>query len=103
VTWQGAIKSITRTITREVPEEAFIKAAAGNVEAGRQRRNDVLQQGEWLSQIRVDAVHSAEEMLKIVVGVVNFVASVMTILDHVPASVRHTLGSALALLPTIVR
>lgn len=102
-TWQGAIKSITHTIERSVSEEVFIEAAAGNIEAGRQRRSEVLQLGEWLSQVRADTVRSAEEVLKVVIGVVNFVASVMTILDHVPESVRRTLGNALALLPAIAR
>lgn len=101
--WQGAIKTITRTIERSVPEDSFVAAASGNIEVGRQRRSEVLQLGEWLSQTRVDTIHSAEEVLKVVVGVVNFVASVMTILDHVPEPVRHALGNALAILPAIAR
>lgn len=102
-TWQGAVKTITHAIKTTVSDDVFIQAAAGDAVAGRSHRSELIAQGEWLSHVPTNVTRSAEEILTIVIGVVNFVASVMTILDHVPMSVRNVIRDALTLLPAIAR
>lgn len=103
VTWQAAVKKITQSVKESVPESVFVVAAHGNVAVAQLRRATLLQQGEWLINLEAGVVRTADDTFQIGVGVVNFVASVLTIFDNIPEPVKHTIGRALQVLLALFR
>lgn len=93
--WQGDIQAITQVIQHSVPMRAFIAGAEGDADKGRQRRDEALHLGEWLTRVEAGAIRTAEDALHVGLAIVSFIADIETIRDHVPEPVWRAIWAAL--------
>lgn len=93
--WQGEIQAITQVIQHSVSVRAFVAGAEGDAEKGRQRRDEALHLGDWLTRVEAGAIRTAEDAIRVGLAIVSFIADVETIRDHVPEPVWRAIWAAL--------
>lgn len=97
-----AVEAVAAYVVQHMTERDFAEAAGGDPYEGQQLRRQVLGLSESIRHGLAHTIHSAETARRVVEEIVNFVAAILTIADHVPhlRDVVHQFG---ALVPFIVR
>jgi hypothetical protein len=97
VEWNDAVGTITQTIKQRVTAEQFAAAAEGDAISGRRLREQIISLGVAIRHSLSQAIELIDDARRVVMEIVEFLAAVLTILDHVPV-LKEVLSQPLATL-----
>jgi hypothetical protein len=101
VVWNDAVGTITQTVKQRVTVEQFAAAAEGDVIRGRHLREQIISSGVAIRHSLNQAIELIDDARRVVMEIVEFIAAVLTVLDHVPA-LKEALSQPLAALRPFV-